>query len=185
MESVLTSSGYRVRSESVHYYRPSTDPSDWAPDEFVWAEKGIAADRFRTRPQSPTVFALFAIPLILVIVGLLEGLVLANVFGALVTIFFGLFSALLIWMLTRNALYWSDFVVVAFQRSPETPPHTKDLAAQITGKITVTAGRLLSQDYQGRGGGRRFVRELYDSQQLDDVRTKVGAIFPAELQRLQ
>lgn len=168
---VLEDAGLSVRTQSVDSLRPA-DSNEWAPNEFVLGEKSIRADRARTRPSNAVVLSLYSTSLALLIVGLVGGIAYGSASLGIPGIFLGFILGLGVWMFTSNAKYWSDFVLVAFQRSLAAPPHTKKISRQTTGKVTVTAGRLFSQDYRGRGGGVRELREIYDSGRAADAKAR-------------
>jgi hypothetical protein len=182
---VLGEAGLSVRTQSVDYFRPPTDASDWAPDEFVWGERSILVDPVRTWPSNAVVYALYAAALALLIVGFVGAFVYDEARVAIPGLVLGFLIGLGVWMSTSNAWYWSDIVLVGFQRSPVAPAHTKKLAREITGKLSVTTGRLFSQDYRGRGGGFRELREIYDSDRAASVKARLEEALSMRSSRLE
>lgn len=171
--------GFAVRSHGARYYRPSTDPEDWVPDEYVWAERSVMVDRSATPGSNAIVYGLYAGAAALVGFGALSAIFLSSPWLSVIPIFLAILLVPFVWIFSSNVRYWSDFVLLGFQRSPTTPPRTKDAESWISGEVRVSAGRLFSNDVQEHGGHRR-IRELYHSAALDEVLTVVRSALSSE-----
>jgi hypothetical protein len=168
VESALRNLGFAASHEDVHYFREREGAGSSLSNEFVSGERPILADHRRSSPSDAVVYGLFGGAAVLLLPGVSSAVVLVSALLTFPFLIVGLIVVVESAVFALNGRYWSDFVLVACRRqTATTPARSKDQESLATGAVSVTVGRLYSQDPSGKGGQK--ILRLYGSDQMSEV----------------